>query len=154
SDFAVIVRDKQQAAAWLHPVFEREQLPLDLRVEQKLTEVPLFQQIYAMLNLQASNWSRDDLVKIAEGAYFVWEYPPTSSFIRWARERGAREGEQIWHEALTRDLALLEQRHQEWGDLEDEEVDVEQLKKQMERQRTKLHQFANWLTELRGKLGF
>src|SRR5699024_11369750 len=49
---------------------------------------------------------------------------------------------------------LREQRHQEWGDLEDEEVDVEQLKKQMQRQSTQLHQCANWLTELRGKLGF
>ncbi|RKD24464.1 hypothetical protein BEP19_08740 [Ammoniphilus oxalaticus] len=154
TDFAVIVRDKKQAAAWLHPVFTKEQLPLELRLERSLTELPLFQQVDAALRLQSSNWSRDVLLKIADGSYKRWSHPPGASFIRWAKERGVREGERTWHEALERDLILLEQKQREVAETTDEEVDRARALARLEQQRADLQRSIQWLTELKESLRF
>lgn len=148
-DIAVIVRDKARYEAYIHEVFTQQQLPITLPKKQRVLEVPLIQQFFSLFHLIARHWHRDDLIKLAEGAYIYWNHPVPIGLSTWLHEKGIVSGRNAWLQSVEREQAYWDERISQLK--HDEELSEEERQKREERfryEKEKVASIAAWMSEV------
>ncbi|MBU8907578.1 PD-(D/E)XK nuclease family protein [Desertibacillus haloalkaliphilus] len=144
-DLAIVARDVERYESYLVERFEQENLPLQRAITVSLQQTPVVKQVLSLLQLEQTDWNRDDLIKVFEGDYIHWENQPPAHVIAWIKEQGIMSGKEKWLLFAERQLTFLEQQ------LEEADQNEERKKQALAYQLEETKRLRLWLEEVAEK---
>lgn len=116
-EIALVLRDPETYSYPLRVIAERYGIPLNLQVQERLTDNPLIQTVAELLRLLSSEWDVDSLFEWLRSAYVPVPKERLGRLRRWAHRVRLKEVSHLdaWLEKLVAEGFEVEARYlQEW----------------------------------------